>query len=43
MALIQTINEKMQVKKRHYEKVGEDFEQVHESYRKYSPAFVERW
>jgi hypothetical protein len=23
----------MEVKERHYEKVGEDFEQVHESYR----------
>ena len=33
----------MQVKERHYEKVGEDFEQVHESYRRFHPAFVERW
>ncbi len=33
----------MRVKERHYEKVGEDFEQVHESYRNYHPAFVERW
>jgi hypothetical protein len=33
----------MQVKERHYEKVGEDFEQVHESYRKYHPAFMEGW
>ncbi len=33
----------MQVKERHYEKVGEDFEQVHESYRKFHPAFVENW
>ncbi len=33
----------MQVKERHYEKVGEDFEQVHESYRKFHPAFVEEW
>lgn len=33
----------MQVKERHYEKVGEDFEQVHESYRKYHPTFVEGW
>jgi hypothetical protein len=27
----------------HYEKVGEDFEQVHESYRRYHPAFVKGW
>ncbi len=33
----------MQVKEKHYEKVGEDFEQVHESYRKFHPAFVEGW
>ena len=33
----------MEVKERHYEKVGEDFEQVHESYRKIHPAFVENW
>ncbi|HWR26370.1 MAG TPA: tyrosine-type recombinase/integrase [candidate division Zixibacteria bacterium] len=33
----------MEVKERHYEKVGEDFEQVHESYRKFHPAFVENW
>ncbi len=33
----------MQVKERHYEKVGEDFEQVHESYRRFHPAFVEGW
>jgi len=33
----------MHVKEKHYEKVGEDFEQVHESYRKYHPAFVEVW
>jgi hypothetical protein len=33
----------MQVKERHYETVGEDFEQVHESYRKFHPAFVEEW
>jgi hypothetical protein len=33
----------IQVKERHYEKVGEDFEQVHESYRKFHPAFVEEW
>ncbi len=24
-------------------KVGEDFEQVHESYRKFHPVFVENW
>ncbi len=29
----------MEVKERHYEKVGEDFEQVHESYRRFHPAF----
>jgi hypothetical protein len=29
----------MGVKERHYEKVGEDFEQVHESYRRFHPAF----
>ncbi len=33
----------MQVKERYYEKVGEDFEQVHESYRNYHPAFTEGW
>ncbi len=33
----------MEVKQKHYEKVGEDFEQVHESYRKFHPAFVEGW
>ncbi|OGH05890.1 MAG: hypothetical protein A2W22_04670 [Candidatus Levybacteria bacterium RBG_16_35_11] len=33
----------MRVKERHYEKVGEYFEQVHESYRNYHPAFVEGW
>lgn len=33
----------MQVKERHYEQVGEDFEQVHESMKKYHPAFVEGW
>jgi integrase len=33
----------MEVKEKHYEKVGEDFEQVHESYRKFHPAFVENW
>jgi len=26
-----------------HEKVGEDFEQVHESYRRFHPAFVEKW
>lgn len=31
----------MQVKERHYEKVGEDFEQVDESYSRFHPAFVE--
>ncbi len=30
----------MQVKERHYEKVGEDFEQVHQSYKTHHPAFV---
>jgi integrase len=33
----------MQVKVRHYEKVGEDFEQVHESYKDHHPAFTESW
>lgn len=33
----------MAVKEKHYEKVGEDFEQVHESYRAHHPAFVEMW
>jgi len=33
----------MHVKEKHYEKVGEDFEQVHESYRRFHPAFVEKW
>lgn len=33
----------MQVKERHYEKVGDDFEQVHKSYREHHPAFVEGW
>lgn len=33
----------MQVKEKHYEKVGEDFEQVHQSYKDHHPAFVERW
>lgn len=32
----------MQVKDLHYEKEGEDFEQVHESYRRFIPTFVER-
>ncbi len=30
----------MQVQERHYETVGKDFEQAHESYRKYHPPFV---
>jgi integrase len=33
----------MQVKEKHYEKVGDDFEQVHKSYREHHPAFVEGW
>jgi integrase len=33
----------MQVKERHYEKVGEDFEQVHQSYKEHHPAFTEGW
>ncbi len=33
----------MHVKEKHYEKVGEDFEQVHESYRRFHPAFLEGW
>jgi hypothetical protein len=33
----------MQIKEKHYEKVGEDFEQVHECYRKHHPAFTEGW
>lgn len=33
----------MEVKERHYEKVGEDVEQVHESYKKFHPAFVQGW
>jgi hypothetical protein len=33
----------MQVKEKHYERVGEDFEQVHESYRKYHPEFMQGW
>jgi integrase len=33
----------MQVKEQHYEKVGEDFEQVNASYEKYHPAFTESW
>jgi hypothetical protein len=31
----------MHVKEKHYEKVVEDFEQVHESYQKFYPAFME--
>ncbi len=33
----------MTVKERHYEKVGDDFEQVHESYKNHHPAFTEGW
>jgi hypothetical protein len=33
----------MQVKERHYEKVGADFEQVHESIKENHPAFVDGW
>lgn len=33
----------MEVKEKHYEKVGDDFEQVHQSYKKHHPAFVEKW
>ncbi|MCX9010203.1 MAG: tyrosine-type recombinase/integrase [Candidatus Methanoperedens sp.] len=33
----------MAVKEQHYEKVGEDFEQVHQSMKKFHPAFVEGW
>jgi hypothetical protein len=33
----------MHVKEKHYEMVGEYFEQVHESYRKFHPVFVEGW
>ncbi len=33
----------MTIKERHYEKVGDDFEQVHESYKEHHPAFVEGW
>jgi hypothetical protein len=33
----------MHVKEKHYEKVGEDFEQVHERYRRIHPAFVDGW
>ncbi|MCZ7369665.1 MAG: hypothetical protein O8C66_04075, partial [Candidatus Methanoperedens sp.] len=29
----------MVIKERHYEKVREDFEQMHESYRRFDPAF----
>lgn len=29
----------MQVKEKHYENVGEDFEQVYEIYRRFCPAF----
>lgn len=33
----------MEVKEKHYEKVGEDFEQVHNSYKRFHPAFAEGW
>jgi len=33
----------MAVKERHYEKVGSDFEQVHESILEHHPAFVDGW
>ena len=33
----------MQVKERNYEKVGEDIEQIIQSFKKYHPAFVENW
>lgn len=33
----------MQVKEKHYERVGEDFEQVHGRYRKYHPEFMQGW
>jgi hypothetical protein len=33
----------MHVKEKHYENIGEDFERVHESYRKFHPAFVGEW
>lgn len=33
----------MQVKERHYEKVGEDIEQITQSFKQYHPAWVEGW
>ena len=33
----------MQVKEKHYEKVGEDIEQIIQSYQKFHPAWVEGW
>src|SRR5659263_582762 len=33
----------MQVKEKHYEKVGEDIEQITQSFQKYHPAWVEGW
>ncbi len=33
----------MHVKEKHYGKVGEDIEQITQSYPKHHPAFVERW
>ncbi len=33
----------MQVKEKHYEKVGEDIEQITQSYQKNHPAWVEGW
>jgi integrase len=33
----------MQVKEKHYEKVGEDIEQIIQSYQKFHPAWIEGW
>ncbi len=33
----------MQVKEKHYEKVGEDIEQITQSYQKHHPAWVDGW
>lgn len=33
----------MPVKEKHYEKVGEDIEQITQSYKKFHPAWVEEW
>ncbi len=33
----------MQVKEKHYEKVGEDIEQIKKSYETFHPAFTQRW